>query len=61
MTQEQKDYIDSLSQYQMAGMWRFHKIGDPIFQDEAGQYFADRFKSLGGMTPEISKSLGWDN
>ncbi len=58
-TQEIKDRIDAMSQYQMAHMWRFAKVGEPLLQGEIGDYFSDSFSEKGGMTPEISKSLGW--
>jgi hypothetical protein len=31
-----------------------------MFQGEAGEYFMQRLREKGGMTPEISKSLGWE-
>lgn len=60
MNAEMKARIDSMSQEQMAAKWRFAPIGDPMFQGEAGDYFTERFKSIGGMTPAISKRLGWN-
>ena len=63
-TEEIENYkrtIDSMSQTQLAYAWRFAEVGDPIFSDhELFQYFRTRFDSLGGMTPEISKLIGWD-
>jgi hypothetical protein len=59
MTDAQRNQIDSLSQYQLAKLWRFAKVGEQLLQDEAGQYFVKVFQEKGGMTPEISKSLGW--
>lgn len=59
MTEEQKKEIDSMTQYQLCSRWRFSKAGDPIFQGEAGEYFAKVLKEKGGFTPAISKSLGW--
>lgn len=54
-----KKQIDNMSQYEMAYKWRFSKIGDPLFQGEVGDYFAKVFNEKGGMTPGISKSIGW--
>lgn len=54
-----KAQIDVMSREEMARKWRFAPIGDPMFQPPYGDYFAERFKSLGGMSPEISKELGW--
>ena len=59
--QEEKDAIDAMSRYEMCRMWRFAKSGEPLLQGMAGGYFAKRLMSLGGVSPEISKSLefGW--
>ncbi len=56
---EMKARIDAMSRYEMAAKWRFAPVGDPLFQGAAGDYFSARFKALGGMSPSISKSLGW--
>ena len=58
MTEEMKKRIDEMSRIEMARAWRFASIGDPLFQGEAGDYFAKRFAELGGFSPEISKELG---
>jgi len=60
MTPEQKAYIDGLCQEQMARIWRFSPVGNEIFIGESGIYFQKRFNELGGMTPEISKRIGWE-
>ncbi len=60
MTDELKAKIDALSREEMARKWRFAPIGDPMFRDEAGDYFENRFKALGGFSPEISKRIGWN-
>ena len=59
MTPEQKKQIDNMTQFEMARMWRFARVGEPLLQGETGDYFAQVFKAKGGMTPEISKQLGW--
>ncbi len=59
MDEQLKKEIDSMSQEDMAYKWRFAPSGDPMFQDEAGDYFEKRFKELGGFTSEISKRIGW--
>ena len=58
LTDELKARIDRLSHFEMARAHRFDPIGSPIHQGAAGEYFQKRFKSLGGMTPAISKSIG---
>jgi hypothetical protein len=58
-----KDKIDGMSQYAMAHAWRFHPAGHMYFNTydypELANHFAESFKKKGGMTPEISKALGW--
>lgn len=59
---EEKKIIDSLSQLEMARLWRFAPTGHKYFDSrnqELVDYFAKRFKELGGFTPAISKTLGW--
>ena len=64
MTPEQieveKKTIDEMSQVQMASLWRFAPSGHPYFDKRLPlfEYFQARFKSLGGMTPAVSKSIG---
>lgn len=61
ITPEQKAAIDAMSQMEMARLWRFAPSGSVYFQRGNPQcdYFEKRFNELGGMTPEISKALGW--
>jgi len=59
MTEQEKQRINSMSQFDMAYMWRFSVIGEPLLQGDTGDYFSKVFKEKGGMTPEISKRLGW--
>jgi hypothetical protein len=61
LSPERKKFIDGLSQYDMAYKIRFAPIGDVLFSDsESYAYFHEIFDRRGGMTPEISKSLGWE-
>jgi len=60
ISEKDKKTIDGMSQYQMAYKVRFSPAGDPFMCGDLGDYFMARFKELGGMTPEISKQLGWD-
>lgn len=60
ISEENKKLIDGMSQYQMAYKIRFSPAGDPLMCGDLGDYFMRRFKELGGMTPEISKQLGWN-
>lgn len=58
---EWKEKIDNMSHEQMAMLWRFAPFGHPIYQIDSPllKYFTDRFNTFGGMTPEISKRIGW--
>ena len=60
MTDTEKSIIDGMSQYGLCRMWRFAKFGEPLLQGDTGDYFAKRMKEKGGMTPTISKTLGWE-
>jgi len=59
MTNEQKQIIDNMTQYELCKRWRFAEVGDPLFQDDTGKYYAQKLKEKGGFTPEISKKLGF--
>lgn len=56
---EKKDRIDRMSQYELAYKIRFSPSGDSLICGASGDYLLERFRELGGMTPEISKRLGW--
>jgi hypothetical protein len=55
------DGIDNMSHLEMARLWRFTPSDSPYFDDRLPYFeiFEKRFKKLGGMTPEISKEIGW--
>ncbi len=56
-----KEKIDAMTQEEMAWEWRFGLEGfGSMLNGQAGIYFQDRFTELGGMTPAISKKIGWD-
>ncbi len=64
LTNRQKKEIHkiyALTQRGMAHKLRFAPVGHPWFDLTLPYYkhFERRFKQLGGMTPEISKSIGW--
>ena len=65
LTEEQKKVIDKINQmgyYEMSRLWRNAPIGHPYF-DTTKPYanvFKERlFEHFGGLTPVISKLLGW--
>jgi hypothetical protein len=63
--QELNDHITAikmLSQEGCARLYRFAHIGHIYFTDKTlFKEFKNHFQSLGGMTPEISKKIGWEN
>jgi hypothetical protein len=59
MTPEQKQIIDSMSQYELCRKWRFAHDGDLLMQGDTGEYFRKVLQEKGGFTTEISKQLGW--
>jgi len=60
LSAKEKATIDNMSQEEMARLHRFAPLGSPLFAGELGEYFAASFKKKGGMTPEISKRIGWE-
>ena len=62
LTPELKKQIDEMSYFSMLQKWRFAPIGEPIFQDESGEYFAEVMKRKKIADPvgaiAASKSLG---
>lgn len=59
-----KAIIDGMSYKSMLRKWRFAPSGDPMFQDETGDYFAEVMKAKkAALTDEeqvrASKEIGW--
>ena len=59
LTKEMKSKIDNMSHIEMAQKWRFAPAGNRMLMGDTGDYFHKVFKEKGGMTPEISKIIGW--
>lgn len=59
--QEWRDKIGQMTHLEMGRLWRYSPAGHPVFRTDLPLYkwFKKRFDSLGGMTPSISKALGW--
>ena len=60
--QEWKRKIDSMDHEELARLHRFSPPGHPVFNrdnDELYAHFEARFQSFGGMTPAVSKAIGW--
>jgi hypothetical protein len=54
--------IKELTQTGCARLLRFAPSGHPYFRSDLplNEIFQEHFKSLGGMTPEVSKFIGWE-
>lgn len=54
--------INKLSHIEMAKLWRFSEVGHVYFDSSLPYYkiFWERFNKFGGMTPGISKIIGWE-
>jgi hypothetical protein len=64
MKSEHKDWIDSASYEVLFSRLRFSESGDPLFQDDTGDYYAEimrkKREQIGdAQHAKISKSLGW--
>lgn len=53
--------ISKMTQFECANLHRFAPPGHPIFDNRNNLYssFKKRFDEVGGMTPEVSKAIGW--
>lgn len=66
LTDANKKHIDSLSYFELLKKWRNAPIGDPWFQDDTGDYWAQRMAVLrsqaGGAEAHVaaSKAIGWE-
>lgn len=64
MTNEDKRWIDDATCYELLKRWRHAPIGDPILQEDTGEYYK---RKLGEMRERIgdvqwsrlSKTVGW--
>jgi hypothetical protein len=58
---ERKKAIDSMTREEMCRLYRYCPAGHPYFTrgSPVADYFEERFRSLGGFSPEISKKIGW--
>lgn len=65
MTPDQKEWIDTASYEELLRKWRYAPVGDPMFQDDTGQYYskqmAEKRKEIGNDEQvRASKNIGWD-
>jgi hypothetical protein len=59
-----KTTIDNMTYESMFSLWRFAKVGHPMFQGETGKYFSEVMKEKRKLISDeehtrISKDLGW--
>jgi hypothetical protein len=54
---EMKAFVDTLTREELAYLWRFSPVGSTFWQNN--EYAVERFMTLGGFSPEISKRIGW--
>jgi len=58
---ESIEKINNLSHIEMVQIWRFAEPGHPYTTDPLFEFFKKRlFEHFGGITPSISKIVGWE-
>ena len=60
---QELEKINQMTQIEMASLSRNAPVGHPYFcwdYPDLVNAFNNRFKELGGMTPQISKTIGWN-
>jgi len=65
MNEETKKEIDSMDYESMLNLWRFSKVGYPMFQGETGKYFSKvmnekRDALSDDKRVQASKNVGWN-
>ena len=64
LTEKLKNEIDEMPYTDMLRKWRHSELGDPLFQDDSGEYFAQVMTiKKHALTPservQASKAVGW--
>jgi hypothetical protein len=64
LTEQLKKEIDNMTYEQMLSRWRFSPVGDQMFTEESGKYFAQVMREKKNNLSEsehvkVSKDLGW--
>lgn len=64
MRLEDKKWIDNASYEQLLSRWRFSPVGDSIFLDDTGEYYATVMRQKreedNAEHVNVSKSIGWE-
>lgn len=55
-----KQEVLEADRVQICKWWRFLRSPETDQEVEVNNVLTDRFKELGGFTPEISKQIGWN-
>lgn len=57
----QKADIDRMTHEDMARLDRYHSYSHPYYKPDsfAAVYFEDKYRELGGMTPHVSRKVGF--
>ena len=62
MNTQIKQWIDDANYQQLLFKWRYHPVGDPMFQGEVGDYYrkvmVEKRKTADHV--QASKNIGWD-
>ncbi len=53
--------VNAASRFQICKWWRFLPSPKNKLQAEVNIRLAERFREVGGFTPEISKQIGWQH
>lgn len=57
-----RERIDNMTHYNVCYLLRHGSSSDIIFQDKSlWEHFLKKYRKGGGMTPELSKQIGWKN
>ena len=63
LTDENKEYIDGLTHYELLARWRSAPAGDKWFQGETGEYWGKRIAEMrsknNAQAVADSKAIGW--
>lgn len=56
------EQVNRMSHEELARLWRFGKVGEWLTGDPVTKRAEERlFREFGGITPELSKRIGWEN
>lgn len=59
LKEDLKRHIDGMSHMQLAYTWRHAPPDSELLRGAAGEYLRRRLVVAGGITPAVSKQIGW--